>query len=100
MAVGVVLRLLMQQNYEPLWGYDFADHWAVVEWYHKHWIPPGAGLSRESNHPPLYYFLAGLIRRAGGGDHAVQTWFIGLAILRLGVLWFALERYLPGSRPS
>jgi 4-amino-4-deoxy-L-arabinose transferase-like glycosyltransferase len=97
-SVGVVLRLLMQQNYEPLWGYDFADHWAVVEWYQKHWLLPSAGLSREANHPPLYYFLAGLIRRAGGDDHSVQTWFILVAILRLGLVWFALERYLPGRR--
>jgi hypothetical protein len=97
-GVGVWLRLLMQQNYEPLWGYDFADHWAVVEWYHKSWLLPSAGLSREANHPPLYYFLAGLIRRAGGTDHSVQTWFLALAIVRLGLFWFALERYLPRRR--
>jgi hypothetical protein len=96
-ALGVVLRLLMLRGYDIRFSYDSDDHWPYIAWFGKHWNLPPLSLSRETYHPPLYYVLAGGLLRLGAG-RSVQALSVACGCLRLGLIWFGLERYLPGRR--
>ena len=65
-SLGVVLRLTMIFNFDVTKGYDYGRHWAVVMWYSQHPLEmPPLSLSVAVYHPPLYYWLAGLLYRTG-----------------------------------
>jgi hypothetical protein len=95
---GMALRLCMLKTYPVSQGYDFSEHQAAVEHWRHHVSMPDLLLSRGAYHPQLYYFLCGLIRRAGGSWRAVQALSVLLGCLRLGLVWIAAERYLPVRR--
>jgi hypothetical protein len=98
LAVGVGLRVLMLLRYPVRIGYDFTDHWAVLDWYRTHHELAPLLLSRAAYHPPLYYVLGGLFLRAGGGPETMQAFSVVMGSLRLVLLWVACERHLRGSR--
>jgi hypothetical protein len=99
-AFGVFLRATMAITYDVTWGYDFPDHWTHIEWFLTHWKMPPLGVSREAYHPPLYYFLAALVHRAGVHMLHMNVVSILCGSLRLATIWFGLERNLTWNRPA
>jgi hypothetical protein len=97
---GVFLRVTMFRRYDVRWGYDFPDHWAYVDWFLRHWGLPSLTVSREAYHPPLFYFLAALVHRAGVPMLHMNIISILCGSLRLLVIWFGLERNLAWNRPA
>jgi len=97
LALGVLLRLSMLGRYDIRWSYDAADHWPYIDWFSKHWRLPALSLCRETYHPPLYYLLAGVSLRLGAG-RGVQAVSLVCGCVRLGLIWFGLERHLPRRR--
>jgi len=99
-SLGIFLRGTMAYNYDVRWGYDFPDHWAYVDWFTEHRELPLLAVSREAYHPPLYYFLAALVHRAGVPMIHMNVFSILCGSLRLLVIWFGLERNLAWNRPA
>jgi hypothetical protein len=95
LGVGIALRVAMLRTHPPKSGYDYVEHQATIEWWKEHFRLPPLLLSRGAYHPQLYYLLAGLVRRAGGGWRAVQAISVWCGCLRLGLIAFAGWRYLP-----
>src|SRR5204863_1967587 len=98
LAVGVLLRLSMALTYDARIGYDFVAHWPMIQYLiQRHALPP-FDLNTASAHPPLYYLIAAPLVAMGLGAGALG-WLAALwGIARLGVVWAALERWLPESR--
>jgi hypothetical protein len=97
LTLGVLLRLSMLAGYDIRWSYDSDDHWPYIAWFGKHWELPPLTLSREIYHPPLYYVTTGALLRLGAG-RGVQALSVVCGCIRLGLIWFGLERYLPRRR--
>ena len=96
-TLGVVLRYAMLTGYDIRWSYDSDDHWPYIAWFSNNWKLPPLSLSRETYHPPLYYVMAGTLLRLGAG-RGVQALSFACGCVRLGLIWFGLERYLPNRR--
>jgi hypothetical protein len=92
-----MLRLSMLLTYDVRQGYDFPWHLAYVRWFADHSQLPPLDLSRETYHPPLFYWLAAqlLVPRIGQSLVIVSI-LAGYA--RLGLIWLGLELYLPESQ--
>jgi len=99
-ALGIFLRGSMAFTYDVRWGYDFPDHWAYVEWFLGNRELPSVMISRAAYHPPLYYWLAALVHRAGVPMLHMNVISILCGSLRLLVIWFGLERNLAWNRPA
>ncbi len=97
-AAGVVLRLSMATGYDVRTGFDFSAHWTYVRYVAEHHALPPLNLDTATYHPPLYYALAALLIAAGLGLGALGWLAALLGIARLGVVWAALERWLPETR--
>jgi hypothetical protein len=97
--LGLGLRVLVFCTHRPESGYDFGAHQTVIIWWTEHFRMPPLLLSRGAYHPQLYYVLAALIRRAGGGWRAVQAFSVYCGCFRLCLVCFASIRYL-ASRPA
>jgi 4-amino-4-deoxy-L-arabinose transferase-like glycosyltransferase len=98
-ALGVALRVWMALTYDARLGYDFESHWKSVGWFRDHpWQVPELLYSRTSYHPPLFYFLAGALARAGAGAQAVAAIACVAGCARIVLLAIGLARHLP-ERP-
>ncbi len=96
-ALGISLRVSMLVTYDVSRGYDFPDHWLVVDWWRQRFEIPPLMFSREAYHPPLYYVLTGLLARAHNSLGFIAGFSVVLGSLRLFVIWAGLELYLPGK---
>jgi len=98
LAVGVLLRLSMALTFDARIGYDFNAHWPHIQYIAaRHELPP-LDFNATSYHPPLYHVIAAAIVSLGLGAGALG-WLSALwGMLRLGVIWLGLERWLPESR--
>jgi hypothetical protein len=95
-ALGIALRVSMGLTFDYRFGYDVSSHMPYILWFvHKLALPP-LDLCRETYHPPLYYFIAGMLLRLGLKEQALVTFAAFLASARLLILWYGLEAYLPG----
>lgn len=93
--IGVVLRLSMWKTYDVGWGYDAGSHLPYIDWFARHtWSLPPLSLSRAAYHPPLYYFIAGTLHALGLGWQALAGISVLCGIGKLGVIWWACERFL------
>ena len=90
----------MAFTYDVRWGYDFPDHWATLDWFLSHWELPSLTVARAAYHPPLFYFLAAQVHRAGVPMAHMNIISIVCGSLRLLVIWFGLERNLAWNRPA
>jgi hypothetical protein len=97
-AIGCALRISMSWTYDVNWGYDFFDHWPYINWFAHHLDLPPIDLSRETWHPPLYYFLAGQLVRAGASQQFLGGVSALIGCARLLLIWYGIERYLTGGR--
>jgi 4-amino-4-deoxy-L-arabinose transferase-like glycosyltransferase len=96
LALGVALRAMQFSKFDVRQGYDYLWHWPVVSWFADHpWEMPPRALSPEIYHPPLFYWLAGVLLRAGvyglGHGNLVS---LACSFLRLGVLAWVLPRFV------
>jgi len=98
LGVGVLLRLSMALTFEARMGYDFTAHWPAIQYIAgRHALPP-FDLNTATAHPPLYYLIAAPLAALGLGAGAL-CWLAALwGMIRLGIVWAALERWLPESR--
>jgi hypothetical protein len=84
--------------YDARIGYDFIAHWPTIQWFaYEHTLPP-FDMNTATAHPPLYYVVAGALFRMGLGAGALGWLAATWGILRLAIVWAALERWLPESR--
>jgi hypothetical protein len=98
LALGFLFRASMALTYDARVGFDFTGHWPYVEYLvEKHALPP-LEYKTTTYHPPLYYLVAaGFVGL--GFDAGALGWLAALwGMARLGVIWVALERWLPESR--
>jgi hypothetical protein len=85
----------MLRSFPPELGYDFDAHWEYAEWIRRDWTIPRLEDHRLANHPPLYYALLAGLMNLGGGPAAAQAISVAAGLVRLAVVWFALERWFP-----
>lgn len=97
-GAGVLIRLSMALWYDARIGFDFNAHWPHIQYIvDKHALPP-LTFNTTSCHPPLYHVIAAALVAQGLGPGALG-WLSALwGMLRLGLVWAALERWLPESR--
>jgi hypothetical protein len=98
LGVGVLLRLSMALTYDARIGYDFNSHWPYIQYLvARHELPP-LPYNASAYHPPLYYLVAAFLVAHGLGVGALG-WLAALCgMIRLGLVWVGLERWLPESR--
>jgi 4-amino-4-deoxy-L-arabinose transferase-like glycosyltransferase len=94
-ACGILLRVTLAFRFSPHWGYDYGEHLAYIVWFRSHslWDLPPILLSDATYNPPLYYWIAA--RFPNDSLTGVSAIF---GVLRLGLMWFALERLLGDDR--
>jgi hypothetical protein len=97
-SLGAFLRVSMAWTYRPEWSYDFADHWAVVTWILQRGHLPPVDALREAFHPPLFYFVAAQLLKLGVSPRQMMALPIACGTIRLALIWYGLERYLPEAR--
>lgn len=93
-AVGVAVRLSLHFTYPPMGGYDAGLHWEVIAWMAKNGGLPPLSAAYCAYHPPLYYALSALLVTLGGSELAAQWLSIVFGVLKLGLIWLAVEWYL------
>jgi 4-amino-4-deoxy-L-arabinose transferase-like glycosyltransferase len=98
LTLGILLRVAALRSSPSLQSYDFESHWKYIEWFRTHWALPDCNWSRETFHPPLFYWLAGLTVRAGGGERAVAALSVLAGSARLVIIALGLRLALPGKR--
>lgn len=87
----------MLRSFPPELGYDFDAHWSYAEWLRRDWTMPRLEDHRLANHPPLYYALLAGVMQLGGGPATAQATSVVAGIVRVAVLWIALERWFPDN---
>ena len=98
LGVGILLRLSMALTYDARIGYDFNSHWPYIQYLVAHHELPPLSYNASSYHPPLYYLVAAFLVAHGLGAGALG-WLAALCgMIRLGLVWVGLERWLPESR--
>jgi hypothetical protein len=98
LGVGVLLRLSMALTYDARIGYDFNSHWPYIQYLVARHDLPALPYNASSYHPPLYYLMAAFLVAHGLGAGALG-WLAALCgMIRLGIVWVGLERWLPESR--
>ena len=98
LLLGIALRVRMYTTFRWDWGYDAYDHLRYIRYLvEKHKLPP-LEAARTAYHPPLFYWMGAWILQHGYTADHVKLVSIVAAILRLGVLWWGLRRFLPDRR--
>ncbi len=96
--VGVLLRVSMRFTYNVVCSYDWSAHIQTIDWWVAHDSIPRFDYNNTTYHPPLFYWLASRFLRAGASRQSLGLISIVAGCLRLGVVWWGLERYLTRSR--
>jgi 4-amino-4-deoxy-L-arabinose transferase-like glycosyltransferase len=98
LGVGILIRLSMALLYDARIGFDFNAHWPHIQYIAtRHALPP-LDFNTTAPHPPLYHLIAAAVV-AAGLDAGALGWMAALwGMLRLGLIWLALEKWLPESR--
>lgn len=94
-VLGVVLRVSMHFNYDPIYGYDFAQHLEVAQWMVDHGSIPTAKDVYCGYHPPLYYAVAAFLMKLGAQNPGIQWAGIVMGVIRLGLVWLGLAWFMP-----
>jgi 4-amino-4-deoxy-L-arabinose transferase-like glycosyltransferase len=95
---GILLRLSLNITFGVEYGYDWYTHHDYVKWIVDHGELPRFDYNAASYHPPLYYWLAAALQKAGAENQTLGWISILAGCLRLVVVWAGLELYLPGRR--
>jgi hypothetical protein len=98
LSAGILIRLSMALLYDARIGFDFNAHWPHIEYVAlKHELPP-LTFNATACHPPIYHAIAAALVSLGLGPGALG-WLSALwGMLRLVLIWVALEKWLPESR--
>ncbi|MCB9647601.1 MAG: glycosyltransferase family 39 protein [Deltaproteobacteria bacterium] len=79
-------------------GYDVEQHVAYMQYIADHKALPPLGANWTAKHPPLYYGLTYGLNRLGLWPNfetkALQILSLIFAVLRLGVFWWGLRRFV------
>lgn len=98
-ALGLWVRVRMLLRFDPMAGFDANDHLPYIDWFRARLDLPPLDLCRETYHPPLYYLVAGRFSRwAEATTPELGAPSVVFACLTLLLIWFGLERHLPGQR--
>lgn len=98
LAVGVLIRLSLAIWYDARIGFDYNAHWPHIQYIVTHHALPPLDFNTTACHPPLYHSIAAAVV-ALGLDAGALGWMSALwGMLRLVLIWMALERWLPESR--
>ncbi|HXU81047.1 MAG TPA: glycosyltransferase family 39 protein, partial [Polyangia bacterium] len=99
LLIAATLRAVFVHQYDYTWGYDFPDHRVYIDWFQDHLrLPPPLPdlmISKEAYHPPLFYLLAASLLRMGGSYDGLQRLMALMGLMRLALIWYGLERYVP-----
>ena len=98
LGAGILIRLSMALLYDARIGFDFNAHWPHIQYIAtRHALPP-LDFNTTAPHPPLYHLIAAVV--VGRGlDAGALGWMAALwGMLRLGLVWVGLEKWLPESR--
>jgi len=98
LGAGILIRLSMALLYDARIGFDFNAHWPHIQYIAtRHALPP-LDFNTTAPHPPLYHLIAAAV--VGRGlDAGALGWMAALwGMLRLVLVWVALEKWLPESR--
>ncbi len=98
LLLGILLRISMATTYDVNRGFDFVAHWLCADYIVRHGALPPLDLTAAAYHPPLYYWVLAAMIKVGLGTGAAGWLAASLGIVRLIVVWVALERWLPESR--
>ena len=98
--LGALLRISMSWTYPRSCAFDYGDHWDVVKWILAHGQIPQVEALREAFHPPFFYVTSALWLKAGFTANQLVAEPITCGILRLALIWWGLEIYLPHSRAA
>jgi 4-amino-4-deoxy-L-arabinose transferase-like glycosyltransferase len=98
LALGLLIRLSMALLYDARIGFDFNAHWPHIQYIAtRHALPP-LDFNTTACHPPLYHLIGAAVVSLGL-DAGALGWMSALwGMLRLVLVWVALERWLPESR--
>jgi len=98
LGAGILIRLSMALLYDARIGFDFNAHWPHIQYIAtRHALPP-LEFNTTAAHPPLYHLIAAAVVAPGLGPGALG-WMAALwGMLRLGLVWAGLEKWLPESR--
>jgi hypothetical protein len=98
LSAGILIRLSMALLYDARIGFDYNAHWPHIQYIAtRHELPPLA-FNATAPHPPLYHTIGAVLFSMGLGPGALG-WLSALwGMLRLVLIWVALERWLPESR--
>ena len=98
LGAGILIRLSMALLYDARIGFDFNAHWPHIQYIAtRHALPP-LDFNATAPHPPLYHLIAAAVVATGLGPGALG-WMAALwGMLRLGLVWAGLEKWLPESR--
>jgi hypothetical protein len=94
LACGVALRLLLAWRYDPRNGYDYSAHVDYLNWVARHHSLPPIAEFRTAYHPPLFYWLGGLLIRHGTPAPRLQWMSIAAGIASLAILFVMLRRHV------
>ncbi|HEY7373333.1 MAG TPA: hypothetical protein VIF57_14315 [Polyangia bacterium] len=97
-VLGILLRLSMALTYDARTGWDFNAHWPHIMYIvQRHELPPLV-YNTTACHPPLYHLIGAALVTLGLSSGALG-WLSALwGMLRLALIWWGLERWLPASR--
>jgi hypothetical protein len=95
---GILLRVSLNVTYDVHAGYDFPFHYDYVKYIVDHGQLPPYNMGVETYHPPLFYWIAAAMVRAGCELQSLGWISILAGCLRLIIVWIGLELYLPGQR--
>jgi hypothetical protein len=97
-AIGILLRLSMALAFDARMGWDFNAHWPHILYIvQRHELPPLV-YNTTACHPPLYHLICAALVALGLGAGALG-WLSALwGMLRLALIWWGLEKWLPESR--
>jgi hypothetical protein len=98
LGLGLLLRLSMAMLYDARIGYDYNAHWPHIQYIAtRHALPP-LEFNATACHPPLYHLIGAAVVSLGFGPGALGWLSAVWGMVRLVLIWAALERWVPESR--
>ena len=90
-VVATLMRIGNAFGFEPGWGFDAEPNWNYIARLRHTWMLPDPNDSWSAYHPPLFFYLSGLLARATqalGKDQSIIA--IRLMSSAIGLLTIAL----------
>lgn len=97
-ALAVAFRIAAPWFIDSDRGFDVEQHVEYMKYLAEHGRLPPLGANWTAKHPPLYYGLAVGLNKVGFwpgfGTKGLQILSLVFAVLRLGVFWWGVRRFV------